>query len=89
MKAVNCDRVDIIELLLKANADVNLTDRGGATPLMWAAHRGYFTAVKAILETNRANLDLTNKGGYTALMLASENNYLEVVKILKQAGARD
>lgn len=41
--------VDIVSLLIKANADVNLADKDGVTPLQHARGRG-FGEIAALLE---------------------------------------
>ena len=39
MYCVLADRLECAELLLKAGSQVNFRDKGGRTPLHWAAHK--------------------------------------------------
>jgi Ankyrin repeats (3 copies)/Ankyrin repeats (many copies) len=73
--------IDIIKLLLEANADVeSKDDRYGQTPLSLAARYGHEAVVKLLLE---ANADVESKGnGQTPLSLAAENGHEAVVKLL-------
>ena len=48
----------VVELLLKANVDVESKDRNSWTPLSWAARNGYEAIVKLLLE---AKADVESK----------------------------
>ena len=61
-------------------------DKGGLTPLLFAARDGDLGAVK-ILITAGANLDATTGIGETALMLAAHNDHTEVALFLLDKGA--
>ena len=45
MYCVLADRLECAELLLKAGSQVNFRDKGGRTPLHWAAHKVVFVCV--------------------------------------------
>jgi ankyrin repeat protein len=39
----------VVKLLLKKEVDVNSKDKGGQTPLLWAAVKGHKDVVKVLL----------------------------------------
>lgn len=43
-------KVHSVKLLISRNADIELRNRAGYTPLMEAAKRGHFSMVKVLLE---------------------------------------
>lgn len=45
MTAAACGKLETCDFLIKAKADMNCTDRIGATPLMKAAQKGHFETV--------------------------------------------
>lgn len=84
--AVGINNVPFINLLIKHGAQLNKKNffsKGGITPLMLAASRGYLGAVKALV---RAGADLSLKSDHhssTALEYARNNNHAGVVRILE------
>ncbi|XP_034937894.1 ankyrin-1-like [Chelonus insularis] len=58
----------IIQLLLKHNADIEAVDAKGWTPLFEACRTGNIEAAKVLLE-NHANPNASNQRGYTVLHL--------------------
>ena len=65
-------QVRMIEVLLKAGADVHARDKNGATPLHRAVRTRCTKAVKFLLEAG-ANATLKNKSGSTSFHLAVQN----------------
>ena len=65
-------QVRMIELLLKAGADIHAQDKNGATPLHRAVRTRCAGAVKALLNAG-ADATLRNKPGSTAFHLAVQN----------------
>jgi ankyrin repeat protein len=79
--------VDIIELLVAAGANINETDDGNNTPLMYAAQQGHAAAAQKLTDLGAA-LGMKNIAGCTALSLAEVKNgtdCTEVIAILKEA----
>ncbi|MEM4367103.1 MAG: ankyrin repeat domain-containing protein [Candidatus Anstonellales archaeon] len=77
----------IVEMLIKAGADVNATSYLGFTALMYAAENGHEKIVEMLIKAG-ANLDLQdNDGRWTPLMWAVARKHKEVVKTLIKAGA--
>jgi len=65
-------QVQMIELLLKAGADLHAWDKNGATPLHRAVRTRCASAVKALLDAG-ADATLKNKPGSTPFHLAVQN----------------
>ena len=81
-----------LEQLLQAQADMNLADRSGRTPLhlLCASVPGYGRGLGDVagwLLKVRANPGLVDKGGRTALHEAAASNHVGTVKRLLKAGA--
>lgn len=79
--------IEIIEILLKHGAEINLRDENGFTPLMNAVIGQKANSVKLLLERG-ANPNLTIKGEkaeVSALKLAKLKGNKEIITILEQA----
>lgn len=75
---------DIVQLLLKAKANVNALDIQGYTPLCIAAGKGHEKIVELLISAG-ADIELEkNIYGYTPLFFAVIMGHLEVIKILIQ-----
>jgi len=81
----NC--LDIVELLLGADADINASTYDGQTPLMAAAQRGNRQVIKLILKRHPEAILQRDTGGRTALMAAVVNADIETIKLLLARGA--
>jgi ankyrin repeat protein len=79
-------KVEIIDDLIKAGADVNDTDEIGSTPLMWAAERQQLDMVKTLVQKG-ADVNVESKFKWTALMSAAARNWPEGVEFLLSKGA--
>ncbi len=83
------DRADVVEALVRAGADVNLDQPGGALLLMTAI-AGRWSIVTRLARSKRltcATVDAANERGETALWLAVFFDHQEAVEALVQAGA--
>ena len=67
--------------------DVNVTDSGGNTPLMFAALHGHGSMVNALLNETSADVNKANKDGDSALLYAAQKGDDWTVNILVLAGA--
>ena len=72
--------------LLSRGAAVDIVDRRGLTPLMWAAAAGNLEVVRHLLDGG-AGVNRRGNDGSTALMLASANGFTEIVRALILKGA--
>jgi len=82
--------LEMIDILMKAGADVDHQNYNGYSALMKAAGWGNLESVKYLIEKYNANIDLKNiKYEYssTSLILAARNNHLDIVKYLLKKGA--
>jgi ankyrin repeat protein len=78
--------INIVKALSDANADKNITDDTGLTPLMSAAYMGNDNIV-ALLIQNGASIEQKDEKGYTALMFASNAGKINSIKVLLENNA--
>jgi ankyrin repeat protein len=80
---------DVVELLIKAGADVNFKSVvGWETPLMRAAENGYYEIVVLLLKSG-AEVNFKNRNGSIALIKAVDkgNGNEKIVQMLIEAGS--
>jgi len=73
--------LNIVKLLIKNGADINLKYSNGCTSLILASQLGHDGITKFLLE-NDANVNLKKDDGVTALELASELGHEKIVNLL-------
>ncbi len=78
--------LEIIAILIKANAKLNVEDLLGDTPLHLAADHNQTEAAQLLLDVG-AQVDPHNKDGLTPLMIAASHGNLELVRALLAKGA--
>ena len=79
-------KVDVIEVLVAAGADVDDPDQTGTTPLMVAAAQGHTPAVEALIRRG-ANPNVQDRTGMTPLMAAASSGRADMVTFLIDKGA--
>jgi ankyrin repeat protein len=85
--AAQSGAADVLELLTKSGADVNVRTSTGATPLMLAAASGNARAVEVLL-AGGADVNATERAhGETALMFAAAAGRADVARALLARGA--
>lgn len=90
-KACAASHVDVVKLLIKAKADVNIaTKYGGETPLIVAAEKGYDDIITLLIKAKAAinpkpQPELDHQ---SALMAAASKGHASTVRILINAKAR-
>ncbi len=77
--------IDIVKMLIEADANVNYANTNGDTALMKAAGGGYIGTVRILIE-HGANVNHANNNGDTALIWAAPGS-IEIVGLLIAAGA--
>jgi ankyrin repeat protein len=77
---------DILRLFLENNADMQVHDIKGNTPLHFAAENGLLEVAQILLKRN-AEVNSKNNHGSTPLLLASEFGHPDVVQLLLDKNA--
>mmetsp|Transcript_42118 Transcript_42118/g.126054 ORF Transcript_42118/g.126054 Transcript_42118/m.126054 type:complete len:1103 (-) Transcript_42118:630-3938(-) len=77
---------DIVDVILRAGADVNLQVVVGMTPLCFAASNGHLDIVVMLLDAG-ADPNLANDSEYTALTYAALRGYPDIARVLLDRGA--
>ena len=89
LRAVENGEVETIDLFVRANFNIHLTDDNGTPPLLLALKKGY-TIVAKILLTAGADVNEKDRLGLTPLMLACGKptvGYREIAEMLIKKGA--
>lgn len=60
MLAVSHGRLDMVQMLLEAGADINIQDEDGSTALMCAAEHGHIEIVKHLLSQLDCDSSITD-----------------------------
>ena len=86
---IACERgnIDVINVLLEAGSDPDITDASGNTCLQCSVLQGCSIEVLQTIIDHGAQVNATNKNGQTALMMASDCGYLNGINMLLRAGA--
>lgn len=86
MKATLSGRKDVVELLTKYGANVNLQDKSGASALMISCTSGHLHICEYLID-NGAEVDLKDRNSLTALYHASINSHVPVIDLLIANGS--
>ena len=81
MMAAVENRIDIVKILIAANANLNLQNENGTTALMWAAMSGQ-EIVKFLIDAG-ADINLKENDGWTALRYARRTEDMDIIKLLE------
>ena len=85
-RAVLNDDVEMARLLIARGANVNVVDRMGMTPLLWAANIDFGSpAMVDVLLASGARSDARNKDGLTPLELAKAHQHRSLIASLERA----
>ncbi len=79
--AAKGNHANVIEVLIRDRALVDLKDKGGNTALNWAAERGNIDAVKVLLDAG-ADPNTVDRSGVTPLIKAAKIGNLDILKLL-------
>ena len=72
--------------LLQQDANPNIADKNGVTPLLLAAQMNFIEGVEALI-AGGARVDVTNNTGETPLISAVHTRNTEMMEVLLRAGA--
>ncbi|MFA7230036.1 MAG: ankyrin repeat domain-containing protein [Victivallaceae bacterium] len=86
LQASTAGNMALMNKLIKEGANVNICDGKGWTPLHYAAHEGYCSAIEILLK-NGANIEARTDFLWTPLHLAAYQKQKDAVKCLLVAGA--
>ena len=84
--AATTGNLQIMAILYKAGANINVHDNVGNTPLDYAAEHDRLDAAKLLMEM-KANINDQNKSGMTPLMFAARTGDVELVHLMLEDGA--
>ena len=76
---------NLVSLLLKYGADINLRSSDGRTPLMWAAFRNNHKMCEYLLD-NGADITVEDEKGWNAIDLCLIKMNYEAALVLKRRG---
>ena len=79
------DPKEVIECI-RAGRNINVSDRGGRTPLMNATIDNYLEIVRILIREG-ADVNAQDKQGWSALHFAAQNESYEATKMLLENGA--
>ena len=82
MAASNQGHVEVVDMLLAAEANVNAADKTGSTALFLASGAGHPEIVEHLCASG-ADINAVNNDGFTSLMAASKGGHKEVAQCLK------
>jgi ankyrin repeat protein len=76
---------DVVKCLLSSDADINLRNKQGQSPLFIASQRGHCAIVKCLLSSG-ADINLRDEGGKSPLFVAISAGYHDIVRLLRPHG---
>ncbi|CAG8467185.1 11487_t:CDS:2 [Gigaspora rosea] len=79
--------IEIVEILINANACVDLCNNENITPLIVAAYNGHADVCRILIDLGHANIDFQDNSHKAALTLAAYEGHAEVIKVLLARGA--
>ena len=77
----------VVKMLVKAGAEVRVTDNDGDTCLTLAAYFGHTETVHYLVNFPEVDVNHKDTDSHTALFLAADQNHPDVAKVLIDAGA--
>ncbi|CAJ0946817.1 unnamed protein product [Ranitomeya imitator] len=84
--AAGCGNIQMLELLIKRGAHIDVQDKAGSNALYWASRHGHVETLK-FLHQSKCPLDIKDKSGETALHVAARYGHVEVIQYLCSIGS--
>lgn len=79
---INNDNIEVIRILLKHGANINVQNEYGFSALMLASYINDNKKKVKVLLKNKANINAKNEDGYTALMIAARYSKSNIVELM-------
>jgi ankyrin repeat protein len=76
-------RLELLERLLAAGAEVNALAPNKSTALMLAARNGHTAVVRRLLKLPQVDLDVVNDAGFTADNWALQNSNSDIADLIR------
>jgi ankyrin repeat protein len=86
--AAHCGNPEIVRLLLRHEAKLNVRDYQSSTPLHLAASRGHCAVMEVLLLYDDIDVEAVDQSQQTALWVAADRGHLKAVELLLKKGAR-
>lgn len=84
--AAGCGNIQMLELLNRRGAHIDVQDKAGSNAIYWASRHGHVETLK-FLHQNKCPLDVKDKSGETALHVAARYGHVEVIQYLCSIGS--
>ncbi|XP_069481814.1 death-associated protein kinase 1 [Ambystoma mexicanum] len=84
--AAGCGNIQMIELLVRRGARIDIQDKAGSNAIYWASRHGHVETLR-FLHRSECPLDVKDKSGETALHVASRYGHVDVVQFLCSIGS--
>ncbi|CAM5999797.1 unnamed protein product [Sphagnum balticum] len=81
------DHADIVKLLIQKNANVNMPNDNGTTPLLVESRRNHMECAELLLAVDDIDVNAMNNDGKTALTAAAYEGHEEMLSLLIDHGA--
>ncbi|CAI2162259.1 14518_t:CDS:2 [Funneliformis geosporum] len=86
-QAASLGNVEVVNILMNANANIESSNRENITPLIIAAYNGHADVCRELIDHGYANVNFQDSSSKTALLLASYEGHVETAKVLLARGA--
>ncbi len=76
------ENYELLDDLIESDADINIYDIDGSTPLIIACNLCNVQIVKKLLQTKKCNIDTQTIYGWSPLMISCYKGYLPIIDLL-------
>ncbi|XP_059146034.1 ankyrin repeat, PH and SEC7 domain containing protein secG-like, partial [Physella acuta] len=85
-KAISTDKPEMVDLLCRYDAKLNIADASGRYPMHLACEKGFLRCIATLVQ-HGASLEVTDAHGQTPLFAAVSENQVTIAKFLIEQGA--
>ncbi|CAG8641711.1 2684_t:CDS:2, partial [Acaulospora colombiana] len=86
-QAAEAGNTEVVEILIRSNANVEIGNKKNVTPLVIAAYNGHADVCRTLIDVGYADVDSQDDSYKTALILASYVGHTKTVEVLSARGA--